>query len=166
MVGADGNGSVLRRLLLPGEDGESEAIPYTMMNFASKYSAEQALFLKQQVHPLTDIGVHPKGMYCRLNLLDVPDPQKPEDWIFQLLTTWPETQVDRELQTSEQKLAHVKKLMADWAEPHRSAVISAPDDLVVEATRLKQWSPKPWNGMQGHVTLAGDAAHAATFRMF
>lgn len=163
LVGADGNSSVVRRKLVPGGDGEAVKLPYIMMNFASKYSAERALFLKEHLHPLTDIAIHRKGMYCRANILNAPDPSKPEDWTFQILTTWPETDEDRKTSTSEQRLARVKSLMSDWADPHRSATLWAPDDLPVPADSLKQWSPQPWKDTRGHVTLAGDAAHAATF---
>jgi 2-polyprenyl-6-methoxyphenol hydroxylase-like FAD-dependent oxidoreductase len=135
------------------------------MNFNVKYTAEQALFIKENLHPLVDIAVNPCGHYIRLNVLDMDDPEKPETWTFQILSTWaPKTVEDYDNETD--RLARLKAHFRrdNWAEPYRSAVEWAPDDTEVLRDQLKIWKTVKWDNHDGRVTLAGDAAHAMTFR--
>ena len=91
---------------------------------------------------------------------DVPDPDDPATWSFQLQTT---SHKDTEDTTS---LANLKKKAATFAEPFRSANLWIPEGTVVHENKLSYWVPVPWDDRNGRITLAGDAAHPMTFRKF
>ena len=65
-VGVDGANSTVRRHLL-GKAAEPDLLPFALMNFNCSYTAEQALFVKKNIHPLVDIAIHPAGHYIRTN---------------------------------------------------------------------------------------------------
>jgi 2-polyprenyl-6-methoxyphenol hydroxylase-like FAD-dependent oxidoreductase len=94
---------------------------------------------------------------------DVPDPNKPEGWTFQLMPTWPGL-VDTS-QTDEERLSHLKEMAKDLAEPWKSAFTWIPEGSTTTASNLMYWATIPWDNQNGSVTLAGDAAHAMPPRM-
>jgi hypothetical protein len=51
----------------------------------------------------------------------------------------------------------------DFGYPFNEVFATIPSDTKVWHNRLSYWPTKPWDG-KGLVTLAGDAAHAMTFR--
>ena len=59
---------------------------------------------------------------------------------------------------------HVRR--QGWAEPYKSAIEWVPEHTPVLKDQLKIWKTIPWGSRGGRVTLAGDAAHAMTFRMY
>jgi 2-polyprenyl-6-methoxyphenol hydroxylase-like FAD-dependent oxidoreductase len=162
IIGADGNASFVRRWLL-GDDAEPQTLPYAFMNFPVRYTAEQARYIDKTMHPIVDVGVHPKSMYIGLFLLDKPDLERPETWIFYILTSWPIATKEDEENTGN-RLQRLRDRMDDWADPFKSAVAWVPDDTEIKPDKLKIWIPKPWDNRGGHVTIAGDAAHSMTFR--
>jgi len=163
VIGADGGGSKVRRLLL-GSKGESTILPFEMNNFNCQYTKEQALFIRKNLATFTDIGIHPKGFTFLMSLLDVPDPDDPSTWNFQLLTSYKDTllPLSEEENTSENRLKVLKDLSRDHAEPRKSAMAWIPKGHFVPRDRLAIWSPIPWDNHNGRVTLAGDAAHSMT----
>lgn len=163
VVGADGNGSAVRRWLL-GDLAEPEVLPVQMLNITMQYSAEKALFLDRVTHPVVDVGVHPqKSMYMAVLVLDKPDHSKPETWSFYLLASWPDSfKVPGD--ESKSRLEQLRARLDNWAEPYKSAGSWIPDGTDIKPDTVKIWSPVPWDNRQGRVTLAGDAAHSMTWR--
>ncbi|KAF2853219.1 FAD/NAD(P)-binding domain-containing protein [Plenodomus tracheiphilus IPT5] len=163
LIGIDGANSPVRHALLGPEKARMEPLPFALMNFNVTYTAEQALFIKNRIHPLIDIAYHPSGHYMRLNVLDMPDADEPSTWSFQILSTWPLKTVvdyDNEGDRVGRLKQHVKK--ERWAEPYNSAVEWVGDETEVVRDQLKIWKTVGWEG-EGKVTLCGDAAHAMTF---
>jgi 2-polyprenyl-6-methoxyphenol hydroxylase-like FAD-dependent oxidoreductase len=166
VIGIDGAMSKVRQCLL-GRQGDMDILPFALMNFNASYTAEQARFIKDRLHPLVDIAIHPAGHYIRANVLDMPDQEDPTKWTFQILSTWPLKAVedhDNEVDRLKRLKEHVKK--AGWAEPYKSAIEWIPEDTEVLRDQLKIWKTVPWDNQGGRVTLCGDAAHAMTFRTF
>jgi hypothetical protein len=164
VIGIDGAMSKVRQCLL-GRKGDMDILPFALMNFNASYTAEQARFIKDRLHPLVDIAIHPAGHYIRANVLDMPDQEDPTKWTFQILSTWPLKSVedhDNEVDRLKRLKEHVKK--AGWAEPYKSAIEWIPEDTEVLRDQLKIWKTVPWDNEGGRVTLCGDAAHAMTFR--
>jgi 2-polyprenyl-6-methoxyphenol hydroxylase-like FAD-dependent oxidoreductase len=164
VIGIDGAMSKVRQCLL-GRKGDMDILPFALMNFNASYTAEQARFIKDRLHPLVDIAIHPAGQYIRVNVLDMPDQEDPTKWTFQILSTWPLKTVedhDNEVDRLKRFKEHVKK--AGWAEPYKSAIEWIPEDTEVLRDQLKLWKTVPWDNQGGRVTLCGDAAHAMTFR--
>lgn len=93
---------------------------------------------------------------------DVPDPDKPETWRFQVVTSWlgeRDSSMDNEA-----RLRQVKEKASRLCEPFKSANLWMPDDTLVTYDPLGYWSPVARDSKGGRVTLAGDAAHAMTPR--
>jgi 2-polyprenyl-6-methoxyphenol hydroxylase-like FAD-dependent oxidoreductase len=166
IMGADGGASYVRRWLL-GDVAEQEVLPYTFMNFPFTLKADQARWLDGVMNPNVDVATHPKSMYLGIFLLDKPDLDKPETWIFYLLVTWPIEGEDKDTDTSEEgsrrRLQRLKDKMGGWADPYKSVVEWLPDNVTIKPDQLRIWHPKPWDSHGGRATLSGDAAHSMTF---
>lgn len=158
VMGADGGNSGVRKWLL-GERAEQQVMPYAFMNFSFSLPADRAVWLANEINPNVDVATHPKSMYIGVFILDKPDLQNPETWVFYLLTTWPlETKDDYE-NPDHNRLQRLKARMDGWADPYKSVVEWLPDDTPVGKEQLRIWNPEPWENHQGRVTLSGDAAH-------
>ena len=166
VIGIDGAGSKVRQCLID-RGATQETLPFALMNFNASYTREQALFIKERLHPLVDIAIHPAGHYVRANVLDMPDVNDPTTWTFQILSTWPLKNVeDYDNDTDRLKRLKAHAARDGWAEPYKSAIEWIPEDTPVLKDQLKIWKTQPWDNQDGRVTLCGDAAHAMTFREF
>jgi len=163
LVGADGGGSWVRRWML-GDEATSQVLPYTFLNFPLQYTAEQAVKMEKMMHPIVDVGVHPKSMYIGIFLLDKPDLDRPESWIFYILATWPQEGRNEAGSADQNMVDELRKRGTDWADPFKSAVEWIPTGTQAKAVPFKIWgATSGWNNHNGRVTLAGDAAHSMTF---
>lgn len=110
------------------------------------------------------IAAHPRGYWLWVSVQDVPDPEKPEDWSFQLQWTWklgPGTEALAQIDLAKLK----QEAQECFAEPFRTAWLSIPDGTAVPGNKISVWqpSPVPENARDGQVALVGDAAHAMSF---
>lgn len=97
-------------------------------------------------------------------VLNVPDPEKPETWTFQLLCTWAKDDSSG-LETQVSRLNEVKARNSRFADPFGCANAWIPEGTPVSFSRLTYWEPIPWDNHGGRITLVGGAAHPMTFRM-
>ena len=192
LVGTDGGGSAVRRSLL-GPLAEPKPLPVYMVNFNARYrNPNHAVFIRSNLRHFVDHGIHPKGMFFLMTLQSVPDPKRPETWSFQITITWPpELSPDKANREPPHTLKDLRELTSDWASPKKEAIEwlgdsevtvtdgffstdgthsttvevpeSDPWQLVIPSDRVSVWIPVPWDNHGGHITLAGDAAHAMTF---
>ncbi|KAK0649150.1 hypothetical protein B0T16DRAFT_409522 [Cercophora newfieldiana] len=162
VVGADGGSSQVRRCLLGEKAAAQEVLPYAFMNFPFSLPADKARWLDSVMNPSVDVAPHPKSMYMGLFLLDKPDLERPETWVFYVLVTWPIACKEDE-ENSENRLERLRAHMDGWADPYKSVVEWLADDIAIGADQLRIWHPKEWDNREGRVTLAGDAAHSMTF---
>jgi 2-polyprenyl-6-methoxyphenol hydroxylase-like FAD-dependent oxidoreductase len=95
-----------------------------------------------------------------LAVQNVPDPNDPATWSFQLQTTSHKGKDDV------MSLENLKKKAATFAEPFRSANLWIPEGTPIHENKISYWMPIPWDDRDGRITLAGDAAHPMTFRTF
>jgi len=162
LVGSDGGGSWVRRWML-GDQANARVLPYTFLNFPFCYTRDQAIKMDKMMHPIVDVGSHPKSMYVGIFLLDKPDLQKPETWVFYILVTWPKQDADYD--DGKNMLGELRRRMDDWADPFKSAVEWIPEGTPAKAVHLRIWGPPEsgWDNRNGRVTLTGDAAHSMTF---
>jgi 2-polyprenyl-6-methoxyphenol hydroxylase-like FAD-dependent oxidoreductase len=164
-----------------------------MVNFNARYrNPDHAVFIRSNLRHFVDHGIHPKGMFFLMTLQSVPDPKRPETWSFQITITWPPgLSPDKANPEPPHTLKDLRTLTSDWASPKKEAIEwlgdsevtvtdgffskdgthsttaevpeSDPWQLVIPSDRVSVWIPVPWDNYEGHVTLAGDAAHAMTF---
>ncbi|KAA8576527.1 hypothetical protein EYC84_006636 [Monilinia fructicola] len=167
LVGADGAKSLLRTSLL-GDAAALTPMPYTMYNFKTNFTAEQARYLKETstFHPIMNFGTNKElRIFSMISILDVVDRKKPETWIFQLLWSVfeedPKHQEKVATMSNEEKLVFLQSNADLWADPWKSALKWVSKGTEIPADACMLWKdPVPWDNHQGRVTLAGDAAHA------
>jgi 2-polyprenyl-6-methoxyphenol hydroxylase-like FAD-dependent oxidoreductase len=170
IIGADGARSTLRTLLLGHQRGMVRRLPYCATFVYAKYTAEQALHLRQW-HPLYLSGINPSGRYGFFGLQDVPDPSRPETWTFFFYISWPSSIQEQDKTagwTNAQRLKQLKSFGKEFSDPWRSACQWVPDNHQVWYMGLSDFDPSAdghrWDNHGGRVTLAGDAAHAMTYQ--
>ncbi|OAL37074.1 hypothetical protein AYO20_03551 [Fonsecaea nubica] len=158
LVGADGAQSQVRHIIF-GQDGQPCGVPYSAVNLHVCYNdAEKARFVRQ-AHPIMAMGMHPNGYWQWISIQEVPDPNDPATWVFQLQTTW-HKQEGEEVAS----LANLKAKAETMGEPFRSANLWIPEGTKVHSNNLTYWIPRPWDTRGGRILLAGDAAHPMTFQ--
>lgn len=112
-------------------------------------SVEMPLLLIESCIPADDIFA----------VLEVEDPDKPEDWKYQNTMTWKGPPSVDDLKDPRDRVKHAKKIAAEYADPWRAAGTVISDDAVLPLDRGTYWTPKDWDNRDGTITLAGDAAH-------
>lgn len=88
---------------------------------------------------------------------DVPDPERPETWQFQIMPTW---LADGKTHSGgAEGLAELKAAASSLAEPWRSSLLWIPEDTPVSCNSVSYWPTTAWDSKGGRITLAGDSAH-------
>lgn len=168
LIGAEGTHSKTRYWLFDNDESKAKAhtVPYNALNMHVCFNdAEKAKHVRQH-HPIMYHAIHPKGYWLFVAVQDIPDPEKPETWVFQLQCTWKK---DTEPDLSEADVTSVavhKKRAETFGEPFKSAVLWLPDDTKMLSNKMAYWVPVKFDTRGGRVVIAGDAAHSMTFRKF
>lgn len=95
------------------------------------------------------------------------DSEDPADWTFLIIVTWkPEEGADQPGlgEDDDLLLARVLRRSEHLAYPFGDMLRAIPRGTKCWYGRMSYWPTKPWDNRGGRVTLAGDAAHAMTFR--
>ncbi|KAH8587040.1 monooxygenase [Bisporella sp. PMI_857] len=138
IIGSDGPKSKVRKVIL-GSEADVTPLEVVHSNVAITYGdAEKARFVRS-AHPVFSFAVMP-GLLSFLSIQDVPDPEDPANWRFQVVTSW--------LGREDDSLDTAGRL--------------AQDDTKITYDKMAYWVPIPWDNHDGRVTLAGDAAHPMT----
>jgi 2-polyprenyl-6-methoxyphenol hydroxylase-like FAD-dependent oxidoreductase len=160
LIGTEGAQSAVRHAIFPSDKGQTQRLPISAVNLHVHYNdAAKAQFVRQH-HPIMTMGIHPDGMWLWISIQDVPDPNDPSTWSFQLQSTWNAVEGSTEEVAS---LSALKKRAESYGEPFRSANLWIPEGTTVFENKLSYWVPEAWDTRNGRVLLAGDAAHPMTF---
>ncbi|TKA68709.1 hypothetical protein B0A49_03242 [Cryomyces minteri] len=158
IIGCDGPRSVVREQLLGAEKASTTQLDVIHANLACVYGdAEKAKFVRS-AHPIWSMVFHP-DLFAFVSIQDIPDPDKPETWRFQVLNSWRGNRDEKESMSSAEKLAEVKSRAEKLPEPFRSATLWIPDSTPVTYDKISYWVGTPFDTRGGRITLAGDAAH-------
>jgi 2-polyprenyl-6-methoxyphenol hydroxylase-like FAD-dependent oxidoreductase len=95
---------------------------------------------------------------------DVPDPEKPETWSFQLMPSWLGER-DTSLSNAD-RLEILRAKSSSFGEPFKSLFDWIPEDADIGDATIATWTPIPWDNKHGTLTIAGDAAHPVPPRMY
>ncbi|KAI3317549.1 FAD/NAD(P)-binding domain-containing protein [Xylariaceae sp. AK1471] len=169
LVGTDGPNSVVRICLVGVERARVTPIDFASTMCFTRHTREHALYLRSPPHnPLYQLAQHPDGFGAWLSLHDGDDAEHPENWTFFHYISFPEPRDHVNTRSTREHVAHQKQLAQTFADPWRSVYQWMPDDADVWYSKLRHWDPSlpehAWNGRDGRVTLAGDAAHPMTFQ--
>ncbi|KAJ5239817.1 hypothetical protein N7468_004436 [Penicillium chermesinum] len=90
VIGADGARSAVRDHLVPSGAGVLDETPTTCISIFRSFPREQALFVRERIHPIAQLLPHPKlSSFLFATVVDIVDPQKPETWVFQIsVSVW------------------------------------------------------------------------------
>ncbi|KAE9364775.1 FAD/NAD(P)-binding domain-containing protein [Stipitochalara longipes BDJ] len=157
LVGADGPKSKVREILLGAKNSGTTPMEIVYNMSIVRYGdANKALHLNS-THPQNVFGYNPNGIFSFLAVQDMPDPDKPETWTFQVGSSWL-GQRNASL-SNEERMKNVKAAASQLSEPFRSANLWMPEDTIVNTDPISYWIPIPFETHQGRITLCGDAAH-------
>jgi 2-polyprenyl-6-methoxyphenol hydroxylase-like FAD-dependent oxidoreductase len=163
VVGCDGAKSRVREVICGKEQAALTEVPLLMFNFPHKFEKEQALVLREK-NPLFITSIHPDhGTMFWISIQDVPDPDMPETWTFQIFFSWINRPLPASENTYEGRVAYLKRIGEGYAEPWKSCARWIKDDAKFTLDRGTYWEKAaPWDNRQGKLTLCGDAAHPMT----
>lgn len=162
IVGCDGANSIVRKFLVGEDAAKVEDLDIQMFNVSCSFSRDTAE-LQRTGHPIFKNSYHPDGFMWWQSIQDVPDPDKPETFLFQNILSWRGKPRAEDFPDQTSRLAFWRDKAKSFAEPWRTVGKELPDDLVFDVDRTTVWRPSAdWSQsvFAGHVTLAGDAAHA------
>ncbi|KAK4195428.1 hypothetical protein QBC40DRAFT_289047 [Triangularia verruculosa] len=161
LIGAEGAHSPTREFLFRSspQDGELLSCPVVTTATLAKFPPDIAAELTK-LHPRHVITLDPAGMFVWIGVHD----RTPTDCTYMILISWhsPDDTGLRE-GGSEAILADLKSRAKKLAFPFKDAIQSVPEGTRAWHARLSYWPTKPWDNLNGKVTLAGDAAHPMTF---
>lgn len=157
VIGTDGPQSTVRKILL-GDKAPSIPLDVVLYNVNVCYGDAERASAVRKLHPMNTVALQPdKGLSVWTSIQDVPDPKKPETWVFQLMPTWLN---DGKIHSGgAEGLAELKEIAKDLAEPWRSSILWIPDGTEISPNSVSYWITSPWDNQGGTITLAGDAAH-------
>ncbi|KAJ4985309.1 hypothetical protein SVAN01_09160 [Stagonosporopsis vannaccii] len=165
VVGTDGAKSLLRESIVGREDSQLTTVPVNLINFPYQFDAELALQIRAYNKIFLN-SIHPDhGTMYWLSIMDVPDPDKPETWSFQVMQSWHDknTPPSADLSTNEGRFKFFKARCEEYAEPWRSVGRAVKEGTTIPMDRLTYWEKsRKWDNRGGRMTLCGDAAHPMT----
>lgn len=176
VVGCDGSRSRVRNALFPDPAvNKNYQLPVRLLGASTIYSGNFTSTVRS-LDPFFFQGGHPDTDAAHwFSFLDSPSTSGRGDDSreCQILVSWPyrrgfmghdeplETPVD-----DRDRVALMKQISDNWADPFRSIVQAIPDDAEIKPISLEDWVPprEHWNDVPGsdRVVLVGDSAHAMT----
>ncbi|KAI9821671.1 MAG: hypothetical protein M1827_002252 [Pycnora praestabilis] len=157
IIGTDGVRSKVRELLVGKEKAVNDSMGLVFYNTVVQYDTPEKALTVRQKHPLYNLILHPDGINAWIATHDVPDPEKPESWKFQIMCSWmgePDVSLD-----DAGRLALLKSKAERFAEPFRSAMLWIEEGTPIPQSKIATWTTIPFEDHNGRCTIAGDAAH-------
>lgn len=166
LTGCDGANSAVRQIL-HSDDHQNDQLPVRLLGATAQYTESQIAAIRG-LDPFFLQGTDPKtDAYLWFSFLETPsDGREDGTYKCQVITSWPyrENWLERVdptecPNTKTGQMFLMKNLSESWAEPFRSLVQDTPKDTEIRPIELADWLPRLSTGLEGRVTLVGDAAH-------
>ena len=177
VVGCDGARSEVRKLLLP-HSYQNHQLPVRLLGVSVVFAAAVAKPLRDLDPYFMQGGDKETDVFLWFSFLDGPSNNtrtEKDSFTCQILISWPvrpEKGLPEVPVTAGDRLALMKHLSRDWADPFHSIIEAIPDNAEPTTLRLEDWPPPlhprehGWDNVGGRVTLAGDSAHAMTMQVY
>ncbi|KAI9039146.1 FAD-dependent monooxygenase [Aspergillus affinis] len=139
-----------------GTHSESNVYLYFSCELPSRY--RDHMYLSQYENKRTPSDI------IEIPVLDSPFnfDDSPDGYLCQVIVSWSE---DRGIDIpagDKERIALMKSLTGDWAEPFRSLVHDLPDDADVVSIKIEDWMQEQGTNEQPRAVLLGDSAHSMT----
>ncbi|KAH8592822.1 monooxygenase-like protein [Bisporella sp. PMI_857] len=167
LIGVDGSGSKIRRMLVGEEAGRLNQLPVRLLGVTLRLTADEVKPLRD-IDPLLFLGSHPEtGVFLWYSTLSTPEVNgsQGDDAHFegQLNISWiVRSEEDEVPALDRERVAKMKQMAKPFEARLRKAVENIPDDSEVLEIKVQDWPTQEWPTYDGKVTLIGDAAHAMT----
>jgi 2-polyprenyl-6-methoxyphenol hydroxylase-like FAD-dependent oxidoreductase len=173
IVGYDGARSQVRKLLMP-HSFQNHQLPIRLLGVSVVFTTAMAKPLRDLDPYFMQGGDKETDVFLWFSFLDGPSNNTRDErdsYTCQILISWPvrpEKGLPEVPAASADRLALMKHLSRDWADPFHIIIKAIPDDAEPITLKLEDWPPPVnprkdgWDNMGGRVTLAGDSAHAMT----
>lgn len=167
VVGCDGAHSRVRRMLT-GDAARCYQLPLRCLGATVVFSTAVTKAMRDLDPYFMQMGDKTQDVYVYFAFLDGPTNNNREDKetrTCQIFMSWPlrpEKGLREVPETSAERVALMKSLSSEWAEPFRGIIHAMPADTQPSTLRLEDWLPQKWDNQNGSVTLAGDSFHAMT----
>ncbi|KAJ5131698.1 hypothetical protein N7448_005856 [Penicillium atrosanguineum] len=181
LVACDGARSRARQILYPN-DCQMNALPVQLLGASPLYKPEEMggaqsidPYIFQGSHPETDIFMFfscwslPLPVLCSVAnfiVLDTPsnyEESSRDQYHCQIIVSWADSKDITLPSDNSDRVALMKKLTDNWAEPFRSLVQNLPEDIEARSIRVEDWLFQPGRtNVHARAVTLGDAAHTMT----
>ncbi|GKZ23611.1 hypothetical protein AbraIFM66951_009886 [Aspergillus brasiliensis] len=165
LIGCDGSRSPTREILYP-DSHEMNPLPVQILGGATLYTAEE-MAGAAEIDPFIFQGSHPdSNVFLFFSILDNPNnfaESSKDKYECQIIISWADSKEIVVPSDNRERIALMKSLTANWAEPFRTLVHRLPEDTEARSIRIADWMFRPLqNRSHPRVVLMGDSAHTMT----
>ncbi|PYI11030.1 FAD/NAD(P)-binding domain-containing protein [Aspergillus sclerotiicarbonarius CBS 121057] len=165
LIGCDGSRSPTRDILYP--DGhEMNPLPIQILGGATLYTAEE-MAGAAEIDPFIFQGSHPDtNVFLFFSILDTPnnfEDSSKDKYHCQVIVSWADSKNIPVPDDNGERIALMKSLTENWAEPFKTLVHRLPEDTEARSIRIADFMFRPQqNTSHPRVVLMGDSAHTMT----
>ncbi|GAT21245.1 FAD binding domain protein [Aspergillus luchuensis] len=145
LIGCDGSRSPTREILYP-DSHEMNPLPVQILGAATLYTAEE-MAGAADIDPFIFQGSHPESnVFLFFSILDNPNnfaESSKDKYECQIIISWADSKDIAVPSDNRDRIALMKSLASNWAEPFRTLVYGLPEDTEARSIRIADWMFRP-----------------------